>query len=149
MWAQAQEASSLEQLEIEGLKLLQRWAEQRTNVWLYVSAHGGVLSSAMHVRITNVGRCLVFKNEATVVRFDIRHARFGYGPLQMVITATNSGPAAAITSKPGGLIDQNGLLIVLEAGFTLFICERTPQLAERLEWLGAALEHDSGGLLDR
>ena len=108
----------------EALELLHRWKANRTTVGLYFAARGGTAGSTMLARITDVGATIVFRNEATVLRYGLYQARFEYGPVQVLLRPSREG-----------MVSIDGLHIWLESGHWLFVCD-----GERIgqNWLESA-----------
>src|SRR5262245_58533181 len=53
----------------KALECLNRWKDRGTLVGLYFAARGGTAFATMLARITEVGATLVFRNEATLLRY--------------------------------------------------------------------------------
>jgi hypothetical protein len=106
-----------------GLDLLRRWQESGATVWVYYGARGGVAGASLLARITEVSRCLEFRSPSTTLRLDIEGVRFGRGPLRALSTPSRLGRVAAISQKPEGLVSRDGVMITLDAGHSVFVCE--------------------------
>jgi hypothetical protein len=89
----------------EALDRLHRWKADQTTVGLYFAACGGTAGSTMLARITGVGATIVFRNEATVLRYGLYKARFEYGPVQVLLRPSREG-----------LVSIDGLQMWLESG---------------------------------
>jgi hypothetical protein len=97
-------------------------------------------------RIAEVTRCLVLKNESTILRFDLKKASFRCGPLQALLAPSRLGRVAVLTQKRSGLVARDGVIIALDSGHSLFVCESTGSGPEALEL--ATSELDVRGLLE-
>jgi hypothetical protein len=145
MLTQALDHFSPDKTDDQGLGLLHRWHRDHETVWVYFATDGGGVSSSLLARIEQITRCLVLKNESSVLRFDLKNARVRYGPLQALLTPSRLGRAAILTRKPSGLAPTNGVIIALDSGHSLFICENKGSGAEWLELALGGVE--SPGLL--
>jgi hypothetical protein len=96
----------------QALDCLNRWKQSGTTVGLYFAARGGTAGSTMLARITEVGARIVFRNEATVLRYALYKARFDYGPIQVLLRPSREG-----------MVSIDGLHIWLESGHWLFVCD--------------------------
>ncbi len=107
----------------EALALMLRWNLERTPLFVYFSASNAGFSSATQAELTEVGSCLVFRNDTTVLRIDLEDARFQFGPMQVLLAPSKRGRAAAISQSPEGLAGDSGLHIALASGHFVFVCE--------------------------
>ena len=122
----------------EALERLHRWKANQTTVGLYFAARGGTAGSTMLAQITGVGATIVFRNEATVLRYGLYKARFEYGPVQVLLRPSREG-----------LVSIDGLHIWLDAGHWLFVCDGAGIGQNWLEAEGLASEpHKPRGLLE-
>ena len=113
----------------EALALLQRWQHNRTTLWVYMAANDASLATVMKASVNDVSRCLVLKNEVTVVQVDLEKARFRIAPLQVFQAPSHLGRIAAISQKPDGLIGQSGLHVTTESA-KVFLCEPSRSFEE-------------------
>jgi hypothetical protein len=122
----------------QALKCLNSWKDRGTLVGLYFAARGGTAFSTMLARITEVGATLVFRNEATLLRYALLQARFEFRPVQVFLKPSREG-----------MREIDGLHITLESGHWLFVCDGE---GVAQDWLAASgivtIQKKSGGLLE-
>ena len=116
--------------------LLQRWCRDQSTVWVYFATHGGGVSSSLLARIAEVTRCLVFTNDSTILRVDLKNATLRCGPLHGLLTPSRLGRAAVLTHKRSGLVARDGVIITVDSRHSLFICESTKDEPKALELAG-------------
>jgi hypothetical protein len=147
MLTHALEKTPLPAFEADGLTVLKRWQEQRAALCVYFAAHNAGAGSVMRAQIADVSRCLVLRNEGTVLRLDLESAQFKYGPLQVLLMPSDFGRAAAISQRPDGILGQNGLNIILDSGHSVFLCESQKAGSDWLAFADTVLGQSR--LLDR
>ena len=122
----------------KALECLNRWKDRNTLVGLYFAARGGTAFSTMLARITEVGATLVLRNEATLLRYSLCHAKFEFRPVQVFLRPSREG-----------MREIDGLHITLESGHWLFVCDGE---GVAQDWLAASgmmtIRKKSGGLLE-
>lgn len=126
------ERKSRQHSEPVGLSILRDWQQRGAAVWVYCAASDGSMSGTMSAQISHLSECLAFNNDDSCLRFDVKGARFEWGPLLAFLTPSPRGRAAALTSKPDGLVGRKGVLARLASGHFLFVCEAT---GSEPEWL--------------
>jgi hypothetical protein len=110
--------------EAEAFGWLRRWHADGTTVSVYFATRDGAVGASMAGRITDITRCLVFEDDSSALRVDLANARLTWGPLRVLLTPSRIGRLAAVAQRPGGLLSREGVTVMLDEGYSVFVCAR-------------------------